>query len=164
MVTSAPDEFDNVQQQAKGTTMFKRMLFAIVAVFVAWQVMDVILHGVILMKTYEATASLWRPMNEMKGGLMRLVGAVASVAFVAIYATMIRPKSAAAGLIYGTLFGLGTGFSMGIGSYCYMPIPLSLAVAWFLGSVVECAVAGLLAGWIVKEPDEAAEMAVATPK
>lgn len=130
--------------------MNKRLLLAILAVFVAWQVLDFVIHGLMLMKTYEATAQLWRPMEEMKMGLMRLVGLVGATVFVVIYAAMIRPKSVGAGVIYGTLFGLGTGFSMGFGTYAVMPIPFPLAMTWFLGSVVEAAVGGWLAGWIVK--------------
>jgi len=53
------------------------------------------------MKTYEATAQLWRPEAEMKMGLMRLVSLVQAAVVVVIYATMVRPKSVGAGLIYG---------------------------------------------------------------
>ena len=132
--------------------MTKRNVLAIIAVFVVWQVLDFLLHGVILKSTYEATAALWRPMAEMKMGLMRVVGLVAAVCFVCLYAWLVRPKCWATGLSYGLIFGVGTGFSMGFGTYCVMPIPQSLAVGWFVGSVVNAGVAGLLVGWIVKEP------------
>ncbi len=133
--------------------MTKRIVLAILAVFVAWQVMDFVIHGLLLMSTYQATASLWRPVEEMKMGLMRVVGLVAAVCFVCLYAWLVRPKSWAAGLSYGLVFGVGTGFSMGYGTYCVMPLPQSLAVAWCAGSIAEAAVAGLLVGWIVKEPN-----------
>lgn len=131
----------------------KKMILGILAVFVAWQILDFVIHGLILMKTYEATAELWRPMNEMKMGLMRLVALVSASVFVCIYATMIRPKSLAAGLIFGVLFGLGAGFSMGYGTYSFMPIPHHLALVWMIGTVVQGAAGGLLVGWIVKLPE-----------
>ena len=56
--------------------MTKRIVLAVIAVFVLWQVLDFVIHGLILMKTYQATASLWRPRPEMKLGLMRVVGAL----------------------------------------------------------------------------------------
>jgi hypothetical protein len=37
--------------------MNKRIVLGIVAVFVAWQVLDFVLHGLILASTYQATAS-----------------------------------------------------------------------------------------------------------
>jgi hypothetical protein len=131
--------------------MTKRIVLGIVAVFIAWQVMDFVLHRLILASTYQATASMWRPMAEMKMGLMLVVGLVAAVCFVCLYAWLVRPKSWVAGLSYGLIFGVGTGVSMGYGTYCVMPLPTSLAVAWCIGSIVETAVAGLLVGLIVKE-------------
>jgi hypothetical protein len=141
--------------------MAKRTVLAIIAVFVAMQVLDFLLHGVILRSTYEATASLWRPMAEMKMGLMRVVGLVAAVCFVCVYAWLVRPKCWATGLSYGLIFGVGTGVPMGFGTYCYTPIPESIAVTWCLGSVVEATIAGLLVGWILKEPAPAAPPAEA---
>ena len=134
----------------------KRLILAVIVVFVAWQVLDFVLHGLILMKTYQETASLWRPMEEMKRGVMMLVCLVAATSFVVIYAGLVHTRSVATGLKYGLIFGAATGASMGFGSYSFLPIPLSLAFAWFIGSLVEYAVAGLLVGWIVKEADEKA--------
>ncbi len=125
-------------------------LLASLAVFVAWSGLDFLIHGVLLMKAYEATADLWRPMAEMKQGLMSAVTGAEALGFTGIYAVLVNPKSAAAALKYGLIFGLATGVAMGFGSYCYMPIPMDLAAAWFGGTLVKCVVAGLLAGWIVK--------------
>jgi len=130
----------------------KRLIWAILAVFVAWQVLEFIIHGLILMKTYQETASLWRPINEMNFGLLRLVGLVAATSFVVIYAGFVHEKSVANGLKYGLIFGVGTGASMGLGTYSVMPVPVFLALVWFVGSVVETTVGGLLIGWILKPP------------
>ena len=130
----------------------KRVILAVFAVFIAWQVLDFVIHGLVLMKTYQETASLWRPMNEMKFGLMRLVGLVAATTFVVIYAGFIHERSVATGLKYGLIFGVGAGVSMGLGTYSVMPIPMVVAVGWLLGTIIETAVGGLLAGWIVKGP------------
>ena len=132
--------------------MMKRIILAVIAVFVLWQALDFVIHGLILMKTYEATASLWRPMAEMKMGLMRVVGVLTAIAFVCLYAWLIRDKSVATGLSYGLIFGVATGVSMGFGTYCVVPVPLMLAVVWCAGTLVETALGGVLVGWIVKEP------------
>lgn len=133
--------------------MMKRIVLAVIAVFVLWQVLDFVIHGLILMKTYQETASLWRPMAEMKMGLMRLVGLLTATAFVCLYAWLIRAKSVATGLSYGLVFGVASGVSMGFGTYCVMPIPLFLAVVWCAGTLIEMALGGALVGWIVKEPE-----------
>jgi hypothetical protein len=137
----------------------KRVILAVVAVFVAAQVLDFVLHGLILMKTYQETASLWRPMGEMKMGLMRLVGLVAATAFVVIYAGFLHEKSVVNGLKYGLIYGVGAGVSMGLGTYSVMPIPASLALGWFVGTVLTTTVGGLLVGLIVRGPAPAKPLA-----
>lgn len=127
-----------------------RTILAVVAVTVTWIVMDMLIHGVFLMSTYEETAELWRPEGEMKMGLMWLVTLLVSVPFTLIYALLISPKSLKSGLVYGLLYGLATGISMGYGTYCFMPIPYKLAIGWFLGTLVEAVAAGALVGWVVK--------------
>lgn len=131
--------------------MIKRFALAVIAVFVAWSVLDFIIHGFILQSTYMATAELWRPMEEMKMVLMYLVSLIATCCFVGVYTLYVQPKSIGTGLSYGLIFGIGGGISMGIGTYCVMPVPLSLGLIWFAGFVVETVIGGLLLGLIVKE-------------
>ena len=129
----------------------KKIILSTIAVFLAWSVMDFILHSVILSASYAATASLWRPMGEMKMGVMYVAGLIASLAFVVIFARFFSNKGIITGLKYGLWFGLGAGVSMGYGSYSVMPIPYHMAFTWFLGSVIEGAVGGIILGAIIKE-------------
>jgi len=129
----------------------KKFGLAVLAVFVSWEVIDIILHGVILKGAYEATASLWRPMEEMKNVLMIIVVLLAAIAFVWIYFSMIGNRSINTGVKYGLIFGFGAGVSMGYGTYSVMAIPYFMAFAWFLGTLIEGAVGGLLLGLIIKE-------------
>lgn len=130
--------------------MIKRMLLAVVAVFIAWSILDYIIHGVLLQPTYEATANLWRPMEEMKMPLMYVVTLLFTACFVAIYGFLVTEKSLVSGIKFGALFGLAIGISMGFGSYSYMPIPLTLAWSWFFGSLFEALAAGAIVGAIIK--------------
>ena len=129
----------------------KRIVLAVLAVFVAWSAMDFVIHGLILASSYEATARLWRPMNEMKLGVMYLAVLINALAFVCIYALLVAEKGIGSGVKYGLLFGLGTGFSMGFGTYSFMPIPLYMAVAWFIGTLVETLVGGVIVGSIIRK-------------
>ena len=131
--------------------MGKRIALATVVVFVAWAVLDYLIHGVILASTYAATASLWRPMAEMKMGVMYGAVLVSAFIFVFIYARMVAEKGLARAIFFGTLWGIGVGVGMGYGTYAVMPIPYSLALTWFLGTVVEGAAAGFVTGVIVKD-------------
>jgi Na+/H+ antiporter NhaA len=130
--------------------MTKRAIGSVVAVFMAYSILDFILHGLLLRSTYEATANLWRPMDQMKMPLMYFVTLVFAVCFVMIYGSFIERKSLASGIRFGVLLGLAVGVPMGFGSYSYMPIPLALAWSWFLGSWIEATIAGAIVGAMMK--------------
>ncbi|MDH7515353.1 MAG: hypothetical protein QHI48_05740 [Bacteroidota bacterium] len=130
--------------------MTKKTIWAVIAVFIAWAILDFILHNLLLSSLYEQTKQLWRPLAEMNMPLMYVVTLVLSICFCVIYGFLVEPKSIGRGTLYGIVTGLGMGFSMGFGSYVSMPIPLSLAFAWFIGSWVEFIIGGILVGLIIR--------------
>jgi hypothetical protein len=129
----------------------KRTLLAMLAVFVLWSVMDFVIHGLVLASPYAATPQLWRPMTEMKTGLMYMTVLIAAASFVGIYAWFISDKSVRTAVRYGLVFGIGSGISMGYGSYSVMPLPFEIALGWFVGSLIEAIAAGWITGMIVKK-------------
>jgi hypothetical protein len=140
--------------------MLKRPITAVVVIFVVWTILDFVIHGLFLRSTYEATANLWRPMDEMNMPLMYIVTLAYTACFVIIYSALVGKKSITTGVKFGALFGLAGGISMGFGSYTYMPIPLSLALSWFSGTLIEAIIAGALVGVIIS-PKQSAGDAVA---
>ena len=131
--------------------MLKHSILATVVIFIVWSIMDFVIHGLFLQETYEATASLWRPMDEVDMPLMYAVTLVYAVCFVVLYDVFVGSKSILTGIKFGALFGLAAGVAMGFGSYSYMPIPLSLAVSWLVGTLLELIVAGAIVGAIIKQ-------------
>lgn len=130
---------------------WKQISAVVVAVVLAWSLMDFLLHGVLLMPTYEATAHLWRPQAEMKNWIIQLVTLIAAGGFVKIYVLLCSPKSIGRGAFFGLLWGVVAGVSMGYGTYAVMPLPYHLALAWFLGTVVQGVLGGLIVGAIVRD-------------
>ena len=45
--------------------MVKRAIWSVLAAFMAWSIPDFVLHGLLACSTYEASAKLWRPMDQM---------------------------------------------------------------------------------------------------
>ncbi len=129
----------------------KRTIVAVLAVFLCWSVLDFVIHGLILGSTYAATPQLWRPMAEMKMGLSYFTVLIKAAAFVYIYARYITDKGTKTSVLYGFIFGIGSGISMGYGTYSVMPIPYAMAFVWFAGCVVEFTIGGLITGLIVKK-------------
>ena len=135
--------------------MLKRNLLAIIAVFVVWSILDFLIHGMLLQSSYEATANLWRPMEEMNPLLCYGVKLGFSICFVLIYDLLISEKSLHNGIKFGLLLGLGNGL-MALGSYVYMPIPLTMAEAWFAATLVQTGVSGAIVGVVIKKPQSLA--------
>jgi len=130
--------------------MKKKIFLAAIALFILWSVLDFIIHGLILESAYASTASLFRPVAEMKMGLMYVTVFIGALSFSAIYGYLVAKKSPMAGLTYGLLYGIAVGVGMGYGTYSMMPIPYSMALTWFLGTVIETTLGGLLLGTIIK--------------
>ena len=131
--------------------MVKKVLLAAIAVFVVWEALDVVIHGMILAPTYASLPQLLRPQAEMKMGVMFAAVFIGALAFTALYAYFVRPKALGTAVRFGLVWGIGVGISMGYGTYATMPIPYSMALTWFLGTVVQACIAGALVGLIVKE-------------
>jgi len=129
----------------------KKIIIAILVVFVVWQLLDFVMHGLILRSSYEATPQIWRPMAEMKMGLLMIVSLLSAVSFVWIYARLVFPKNIWIGLEYGLFLGVAFGLGMGYGTYSTIPVPYTMALTWFLGTIIEMATAGFLVALIIKE-------------
>jgi hypothetical protein len=129
----------------------KRIILAIVAVFVAWSAVDFVIHGIVLAYSYQETHGLWRPMNEMKMGILHLTVLISAIVFVLMYARFVSEKGIGVGILYGLLFGIASGVPMGFGTYSVMPIPLFMAVVWCCGTIVEFILGGIIASLIVKK-------------
>jgi hypothetical protein len=129
----------------------KRALAAGVAILVAWMTLDLIIHRFFLAPIYDATASLWRPFDQMNVALIYTVTCALIGIFVGIYTLLVRPKSLGAGLGLGAFVGLALGISSGFGTFVHMPIPLSLAWGWFFAGWLKGLVAGAIVGAVVVE-------------
>jgi hypothetical protein len=130
--------------------MLKKLLISTIAVFVAWAVLDFVIHQLILGSAYERTAHLWRPMAEMKMGAMYLTVFLTALAFSYLYISLVGEKSLNSGLKFGLIFGAAIGLGMGFGTFSVQPIPYSMAQVWFWGRVVEGAVGGVILGLLNK--------------
>ena len=131
--------------------MKKKILLSGLAVFVVWSSLDFVIHGMILRSAYASTHSLWRPMAEMKIGLMYVTVFIAAMVFAFLYGGFVDNKNLRTGIKFGLLYGIGVGVGMGYGTYSVMPIPYFMALTWFLGTVVEATLAGLVVGKFIRE-------------
>lgn len=133
----------------------RRLIVAGIAVFVAWALVDVLAHRMLLQPLYESSASIWRPISEMNPALIVAVTALLIMVFLTAYKVLVRPKSLVTGLYLGGLLGAALGASAGFGTYIHSPIPLALAWGWFVLGTVKGLIAGVILGVLIRENSNA---------
>ncbi len=130
----------------------KYVLMATIATFILIFLFEWLFHGILMMPDYEATAELWRDEQGMRelfhfsliSQFLRAM-AIASL-FCWITKNDCDSLSIATGVKIGLLIGLLSGAGM-LGSYAYTPIPLDMAIKWFIGEIVLGVIIGaMLAG------------------
>ena len=132
----------------------KKVIYATIGIFVVWSIWDYLIHGVLLQDLYDQTKNLWRPMEEIRSNWwMYLISLTCAFIFSWLWCcnTGKDHKTIKGGAIFGTKIGLIFGLSMGFGMFAVMPIPLSLATAWFFSSLIAYILAGLIAASIIKD-------------
>ncbi|MEA3189220.1 MAG: hypothetical protein QOD99_3050 [Chthoniobacter sp.] len=125
----------------------KRLILAIVAVFVGIWVSDFLIHGVWLKQDYAASMSPWRPEAEMQARMGWLFGGelLAAVTFVVLYARGFASMNClGCACAYGVCMGLFSQAATLI-SYAVQPLPCALVAKWFVAGVAQ----GILAAVIV---------------
>ena len=131
----------------------KRWLIAGIVVFVVHQILSFLIHSVILMDSYQATAHLWRPMEEMNQLMwfMWIGDLLWCFLLVYIFSKGYESKGWTEGLRFGLIIGLFLGLPMSLGSYAVQPIPFSLALNWFIFSVIQITIDGIVTSLIYKQ-------------
>jgi hypothetical protein len=124
----------------------KRLVLALIVMFVAVFATNFLIHGVWLQSAYKETMNLWRSEPEMNARFvwMLLGQLLFASTFTVIWAAGFAEKQCAGcacsyGLLMALFFQAGT-----LINYVVMPLPPSLAVKWFVAGVAQGLVMGLL--------------------
>lgn len=123
--------------------MNKKIWIGAVAVFVIIALVDYVLNTMLLTAEYEATASLWRPMAEMKMWLFFVGYAFIAYFFTLVFSKGYESKGLMEGVRYGTYIAMMVSLPAAYGMYGSMPVPYSLALKWFLGGWVMFILCGI---------------------
>ena len=133
----------------------KKMLIGVVAVFIALEVLDFLIHGVILMGTYMAMQSVWRPDMMAKMWVLHVVKIITAFFFVLIFSKGYEGKGLMEGIRYGFYMGAIVAAGFGLGTYASFPIPYRLALEWFFLSLAEYIIAGIVVAQVYGKKEAA---------
>jgi len=137
----------------------KKLLIGAVAVFITLEVLDAVIHGGILMSTYMAMQSVWRPDMMAKMWVLHVVKIITAFFFTVIFSKGYDNKGIMEGVRYGFYMGAIIAAGFGLGSYASFPIPHMLAIEWFLFTLVEYIIAGAVVAQVYGRKETAAPKA-----
>jgi hypothetical protein len=129
----------------------KRFALSTIAVFVTIFVTDFVIHGMLLKGMYAETAQLWRPESEMGKymPIMMLSQLLFAAAITYVFPKGYEKKGLGEGVRYGiclfALFGAHT-----LGMIAWLPITVSLLVAWIAGWAVQAVSTGVVVAAVYK--------------
>jgi hypothetical protein len=133
----------------------KKLLLGWVAVFVVITALDYVIHNLILGSTYDQIKDVFRPDMMDKMWIISLVTAITSFFFVLIFSKGYEGKGIVEGVRYGFYAGMMLATGMAYGGYAMIAIPYALAVQWFVYSLVEYVVAGVVAALVYGKKESA---------
>ena len=130
----------------------KRYVLAVVAVFIAFGIVDYLVHSLMLHETYAAMQGVWRADMMDKMWLMPVLNLVFTVMFVYIFTLNYEAKGLMEGVRYGLLMGLLIGPMGMFSQYAMYNVPLWLAWTWFGYVLVSMVVGGGVAAAVYRAP------------
>lgn len=132
----------------------KRLFFAAAAAFAVIFVLDILVHGRLLMGLYEETASVWRPKEEARGmmWLMTLNQLLFALALTWFYTKGFEAEKP--GFAQGMRFGLYAGLTVAASQcfvwYVVLPVPFALNISWVASSFINTLASGAVIGLIYR--------------
>ena len=128
----------------------KKFLLTSLAVFVTLQILDFVIHNLILAADYEALVAVWRPDMMDKMWVMYITGIVFSLLFVYIFSKGQEGKGVMEGVKYGFIIGLLVVFVGSFNQFVVYPIPYGLTWKWIIYGLIEFVILGAVTALIYK--------------
>ena len=126
----------------------KRFVIASIVVFLAFEIINAIVHVGILGKVYESM-DIWRPDMMSKMWIMHAGQLILAFLFTYIFIKGYENKGIAEGVRYGIIIGLFANIPA-FYAYAMYPVTFSLCFQWFIYGTIEFIICGLIASAIYK--------------
>jgi hypothetical protein len=124
--------------------MNKKLWLGFFAVLVVFEVVSFVVNGVLLMSAYEATKNIWRPDMMSLMWVFHVVMLIGAFFFVLVFSKGYEGKGIVEGMRYGLYIGIWMGVGFAYGTYAMIAMPYSMALIWFVTTVIQYVLAGIV--------------------
>jgi hypothetical protein len=129
---------------------WSRFFIAFVVIYVVGGLLNFLMHGVLLMESYEAIQSVWRPDMDRLMWIQWVTPLFLIFFFLYIFARGYEGKGIMEGVRFGLIIWAFVSIPMTYGQYMLYPLPYSLVWKWLAADLVSFVVFGILAAAIYK--------------
>jgi len=110
----------------------RNFILTSIIVFVAYEVVNNIIHFLILSSAYKALVNVWRHDMMQKMWIMYVTALIFSFLFVYIFSKGYEGRGIQEGIRYGLIMGLLMNVVGMFNQYAVYPLPFSLVIQWFV--------------------------------
>ena len=128
----------------------KRFALATIGAFLFVFVFEFLWHGILMKGMYDATSSVWRPEEESNMLFIFAAQFLFALVLAFIYTKIGKHISCKRGIAFGFFAGLLMAMPE-LGTYCYLPIPLTITLMWMLSTLIKGLGAGMTIAAIYRD-------------
>ena len=128
----------------------KRFALATIGAFLFVFVFEFLWHGILMKGMYDATSSVWRPEEESNMLFIFAAQFLFALVLAFIYTKIGKHISCKRGIAFGFFTGLLMAMPE-LGTYCYLPIPLTITLMWMLSTLIKGLGAGMTIAAIYRD-------------
>ncbi len=121
-----------------------------IVIYVVGAVLNYLIHGVLLMDTYMALSSIWRPDMNRLMWLQFVTPLFSCFFFVYIFIRGYQNRGIMEGVRFGLIIWAFISLPMTYGQYMIYPLPYSLVWKWLLSDLLVYLIFGILVALIYK--------------
>jgi len=136
--------------------MTKKFWMTFVVVFVAAEILDYLVYGLILGPSFKSLQSLWRPDMDSLMWIYHVITLVGSFFFTYIFTKGYEGKGVMEGIRYGLYIGIWLSIGEAYGTYAMVAVPYGLTLHWFLLGIVRYILMGVVVSLVYGSKPKAA--------
>ena len=121
----------------------KKVWIGFITIFILMEILEFVIHGLLLGPTYAELKDLFRPDMERLWWVYQILMLIGAFFFTFIFSKGWEGKGVMEGVRYGLYIGIWMGSGFAYGSYSMIAIPYWLAMTWFIVTIVEYIIYGV---------------------
>src|SRR5690606_14020513 len=134
----------------------KTFWIGFIIVYIVWQVIGFVVHGIMLADTYANMWQVLRPQAEIESltWVMFVSSALYLLLFCYIFTKGYEGKGVGEGLRFGLLLGLFMSIPMAMDQFALYPISSNIAAIWFVSGVLSFIIVGAVFAVIYQSSED----------